>query len=75
MAPTVSAPRPGRKQAVTRPLSWRRGPGTLPGRMALSVEELRFFKRNGYLIKRKVMDPDLMAQARRRLWGTIRRRR
>lgn len=36
--------------------------------MALSVEELRFFKRNGYLIKRKMMDPDLMAQARRRLW-------
>lgn len=36
--------------------------------MTLTTEELRFFKRNGYLIKRKVMDPALMAEARRRLW-------
>ena len=36
--------------------------------MTLTTDELRFFKRNGYLIKRKVMDPGLMAEARRRLW-------
>ena len=34
----------------------------------LTTEELRFFKRCGYLIKRQVMDPKLMAQARERLW-------
>ena len=44
------------------------GPTTLSGSMALTTAELRFFRRNGYLIKRKVMDPDLMAEARRRLW-------
>ena len=36
--------------------------------MRLTTDELRFFKRNGYLIKRKVMDPELMARARQRLW-------
>ena len=36
--------------------------------MTLTVEELRFFKREGYLIKRQVMDPALMARARERLW-------
>ena len=34
----------------------------------LTTEELRFFKRCGYLIKRQVMDPKLMALARERLW-------
>lgn len=36
--------------------------------MGLSTEDLRFFKINGYLIKRRVMDPVLMARARQRLW-------
>ena len=36
--------------------------------MALTTDELRFFKREGYLIKRGVLDPDLMEQARSRLW-------
>jgi hypothetical protein len=34
----------------------------------LSTDELRFFKREGYLIKRGVMDPELTARARKRLW-------
>ena len=34
----------------------------------LSRDELRFFKREGYLIKRGVMDPALTARARKRLW-------
>ena len=34
----------------------------------LAPEELKFFKEEGYLIKRKVMDENLMAQARERLW-------
>ena len=34
----------------------------------LTEEEIRFFKREGYLAKRGVMDPDLMAQARDYLW-------
>ena len=34
----------------------------------LSNEDILFFKREGYLVKRKVLDPDLMAQARNRLW-------
>jgi len=34
----------------------------------LTSDELRFFKRNGYLIKRGVMDPALMARARACLW-------
>ena len=36
--------------------------------MRLSTEDLRFFKENGYLIKRGVLDPDLCARARDRLW-------
>jgi len=36
--------------------------------MKLSPEEINFFKEEGYLIKRKVMDEKLMAQARDRLW-------
>ena len=36
--------------------------------MGLTSEEMRFFKRNGYLIKRGVLDPQLMARARARLW-------
>ena len=36
--------------------------------MTLTTDELRFFKRNGYLIKRGVMDPELMECARTRLW-------
>ena len=34
----------------------------------LSTEEISFFKREGYLIKRGVLDPDLMARARERKW-------
>ena len=34
----------------------------------LSPDEIRFFKKNGYLIKRRVMDENLMARARERLW-------
>ena len=34
----------------------------------LSKEELMFFKREGYLVKRSVLDADLMARARDRLW-------
>ena len=34
----------------------------------LSEDDVRFFKREGYLIKRQVMDPDLTAQARKCLW-------
>ena len=34
----------------------------------LSNEDILFFKREGYLIKRKVLNPDLMARARNRLW-------
>ena len=38
-------------------------------RMKLTTDELHLFKRNGYLIKRKVLDPDLMERARAMLWG------
>ena len=34
----------------------------------LTTDEMRFFKRNGYLIKRGVLDPALMERARTRLW-------
>ena len=34
----------------------------------LTAEELGFFKREGYLIKRGVLDPDLMERARERKW-------
>ena len=36
--------------------------------LGLSEDEIRFFKANGYLIKRGVLDPGLMARARDRLW-------
>ena len=36
--------------------------------MPLTIEEMRFFKRNGYLIKRGVLDAELMERARARLW-------
>ena len=36
--------------------------------MKLTVEEMRFFKREGYLIKRGVMDAALMARARQQIW-------
>lgn len=35
----------------------------------LSPEDIGFFKENGYLIKRGVLDPDLMAEARESLWA------
>ena len=35
---------------------------------ALTPDEIRFFKREGYLIKRGVLDPELMARARERKW-------
>ena len=34
----------------------------------LTPDEIRFFRDEGYVIKRKVMDEGLMAQARDRLW-------
>ena len=34
----------------------------------LTQKEISFFKREGYLFKRGVMDPELMARARKRLW-------
>jgi hypothetical protein len=34
----------------------------------LTIEEISFFKREGYLIKCGVLDPDLMARARERKW-------
>ena len=34
----------------------------------LTPDEIRFFKREGYLIKRGVLDPELMARARERKW-------
>ena len=33
------------------------------------ADEIRFFKREGYLIKRGVLDPELMARARERKWA------
>ena len=36
--------------------------------MTLSTEDLRFFKENGYLIKRGVLDKAVMAQARESFW-------
>ncbi len=35
----------------------------------LSTDDIRFFKREGYLIKRGVLDPGLMARARDALWA------
>ena len=35
----------------------------------LSIQEMEFFKENGYLIKRDVLDPELMARARESLWA------
>lgn len=37
--------------------------------MTLSPEEIIFFAENGYLIKRSVLNPDLMAQARECWWA------
>jgi hypothetical protein len=34
----------------------------------LSPEEISFFKRQGYLIKKGVLDPELMRHARQRKW-------
>ena len=34
----------------------------------LDKEDIVFFRDNGYLIKRKILNPKLMAQARDRLW-------
>ncbi|MEZ4869870.1 MAG: phytanoyl-CoA dioxygenase family protein [Caldilineaceae bacterium] len=36
--------------------------------MVLADEEIAFFKENGYLIKRGILDPALMAQARESMW-------
>ena len=35
----------------------------------LTPDEIRFFKREGYLIKREVLDPELTARARERKWA------
>ena len=34
----------------------------------LSTQEISFFKRQGYLIKKGVLDPELMRRARQRKW-------
>jgi len=34
----------------------------------LSAQEISFFKRQGYLIKKGVLDPELMRRARQRKW-------
>jgi len=39
--------------------------------MTLSPDDIRFFKGDGYLIKRGVMDPELTARARDRMWAGI----
>lgn len=36
--------------------------------MKLSTKDINFFKENGYLIKRGILDEVLMAQARERFW-------
>jgi len=35
---------------------------------ALTEDDIRFFKREGYLVKKGAMDPELCARARERLW-------
>ena len=35
----------------------------------LTTEEIQTFKRQGYLIKRGILDPELMARARERKWA------
>ena len=35
----------------------------------LSEQEVLFFKEEGYLIKRQIMDPELMAKAREQMWA------
>lgn len=39
--------------------------------ITLNETDIHFFKREGYLIKRGVLDPALMAQARERLWANL----
>ena len=34
----------------------------------LSTKDIRIFKREGYLVKRGILNPELMAQARDSLW-------
>lgn len=36
--------------------------------VTLTPDEIRFFRDEGYVVKRKVMDENLMAQARERMW-------
>ena len=36
--------------------------------MVLNDDEIKIFARDGYLIKRNVLDPDLMARARECMW-------
>ena len=35
----------------------------------LKTEEIQVFKRQGYLIKRGILGPELMARARERKWA------
>ena len=35
----------------------------------LSEQEVLFFKEEGYLIKRQIMAPELMAKAREQMWA------
>ena len=39
--------------------------------MNLSEEQLAFFKVNGYLILKNILDLNLCTQARDRLWSTL----
>lgn len=37
----------------------------------LTINEINFFKRNGYVVKRQILDPDLMDQAIKRSWSEL----
>lgn len=46
-------------------------PETQSNRLSLTGEEIAFFKDMGYLILRDVLDRDLCARARDRMWGAL----
>ncbi|MDE2728364.1 MAG: hypothetical protein OXI19_10080, partial [Gemmatimonadota bacterium] len=37
----------------------------------LTDDDIRFFVREGYLVKRGVLDPELMARGRERMWSNL----
>lgn len=46
-------------------------PDNSSNRLSLSEEQIAFFKDNGYLILRDVLDKNLCARARDRMWGSL----